>query len=87
MVAEVIIDTSVKKLNKTFDYEIPTDLDIKVGSRVFVPFGKQKELAEGIVVNIKNTGGIRITQIKVFVIAVVNTEIFCKSIRFQIKGI
>lgn len=53
MVAEVIIDTSVKTLNKTFDYEIPTDLDIKVGSRVFVPFGKQKELAEGIVVNIK----------------------------------
>ena len=51
MVAEVIIDTSVKTLNKTFDYEIPTDLDIKVGSRVFVPFGNQKVLAEGIVVN------------------------------------
>lgn len=63
MVAEVIIDTSVKTLNKTFDYEIPTDLDIKVGSRVFVPFGKQKELAEGIVVNIKETSEFKIKPI------------------------
>ncbi len=60
MVAEVIIDTSVKTLNKTFDYEIPTDLDIKVGSRVFVPFGKQKELAEGIVVNIKEASEFKV---------------------------
>ena len=63
MVAEVIIDTSVKTLNKTFDYEIPTDLDIKVGSRVFVPFGKQKALAEGIVVNIKEASEFKIKPI------------------------
>ena len=63
MVAEVIIDTSVKTLNKTFDYEIPTDLDIKVGSRVFVPFGNQKILAEGIVVNIKEASEFKIKPI------------------------
>ena len=63
MVAEVIIDTSVKTLNKTFDYEIPTDLDIKVGSRVFVPFGNQKALAEGIVVNIKEASEFKIKPI------------------------
>ena len=63
MVAEVIIDTSVKTLNKTFDYEIPTDLDIKVGSRVFVPFGNQKALAEGIVVNIKEASEFKIKSI------------------------
>lgn len=63
MVAEVIIDTSVKTLNKTFDYEIPTDLDIKVGSRVFVPFGNQKVLAEGIVVNIKEASEFKVKPI------------------------
>ncbi len=63
MVAEVIIDTSVKTLNKTFDYEIPTDLEIKVGSRVFVPFGNQKVLAEGIVVNIKEKSEFKIKPI------------------------
>ena len=53
MVAEVIIDSSVSKLNKIFDYEIPDNLKVKIGSRVFVPFGRKKELEEGIVVNIK----------------------------------
>ena len=56
MVSEVIIDSNVKSLNKTFDYEIPKELEDKiiVGSRVFVPFGRQKNLEEGIVVRIKN---------------------------------
>ena len=66
MVAEVIIDTSVKSLNKTFDYEIPTDLSDKliVGSRVFVPFGNQKNLEEGIVVKIKEMSEYKVKQIK-----------------------
>lgn len=66
MVAEVIIDTSVKSLNKTFDYEIPTDLSDKVivGSRVFVPFGNQKNLEEGIVVKIKEMSEYKVREIK-----------------------
>ena len=40
MIAEVIINSSVKKLNRTFDYEIPDELEIKIGSRVFIPFGR-----------------------------------------------
>ena len=66
MVAEVIINTSVKSLNKTFDYEIPTDLSDKVivGSRVFVPFGNQKNLEEGIVVKIKEMSEYKVKEIK-----------------------
>ena len=66
MVAEVIIDTSVKSLNKTFDYEIPNDLSDKVivGSRVFVPFGNQKNLEEGIVVKIKEMSEYKVKEIK-----------------------
>lgn len=66
MVAEVIIDTSVKSLNKTFDYEIPADLSDKVivGSRVFVPFGNQKNLEEGIVVKIKEMSEYKVREIK-----------------------
>lgn len=66
MVAEVIIDTSVKSLNKTFDYEIPTDLldKVIVGSRVFVPFGNQKNLEEGIVVKIKEMSEYKVKEIK-----------------------
>ena len=53
MVAEVIVDSSVKTLNKTFDYEIPAGLKVHIGSRVFIPFGRNKNLQEGIVIGIK----------------------------------
>lgn len=56
MVAEVIINSIAKELNKNFDYIIPKRLEteIKVGARVFVPFGRQKK-EEGFVINIKET--------------------------------
>lgn len=54
MIAEVIINTIAKELNKTFDYLIPENLSeqIKVGTRVFVPFGETK-VVEGFVITIK----------------------------------
>lgn len=56
MIAEVIINTIAKELNKTYDYIIPDSIlkDIKIGSRVFVPFGRAKQ-EEGFVINIKGT--------------------------------
>ena len=55
MVAEVIINSNVKNLNRIFDYTIPVELENKVtiGSRVFVPFGNMKKLEEGFVIGIK----------------------------------
>lgn len=54
MIAEVIINTIAKELNKTYDYIIPDAIlkDIKIGSRVFVPFGRTKK-EEGFVINLK----------------------------------
>lgn len=55
MIAEVIIDSKAKKLNRKFDYKIPEDLEeiIEVGSRVLVPFANFKKLEEGYVIKIK----------------------------------
>ena len=53
MVAEIIIESTVKTLNRIFDYEIPEHLNVKIGSRVFVPFGNKKTPEEGIVIGIK----------------------------------
>ena len=54
MIAEVIINTTAKELNKNYDYIIPDSIlkEIKIGSRVLVPFGRKK-LEEGFVVGIK----------------------------------
>ena len=55
MYAEVIIDIKNKQVNRSFDYIIPSYLEgiIAVGSRVYVPFGKQKRM--GYVLKIKDT--------------------------------
>ena len=55
MIAEIVINRSAKRLNRTFDYSIPKELDelIMIGSTVLVPFGKSSVLEEGYVVGIK----------------------------------
>ena len=55
MIAEVIINSTAKKLNRTFDYNIPKKLEdfIFVGTKVLVPFGRKKEPEEGYVIKLK----------------------------------
>ncbi|MBR0427461.1 MAG: primosomal protein N' [Clostridia bacterium] len=55
MIAEVIIDSRAKKLNRKFDYKIPENLTdlIDIGSRVLVPFANFKTLEQGYVIKIK----------------------------------
>ena len=54
MLASVVIEYSVKSLNKVFDYIVPNKLKdiIKVGHKVIVPFASSK--VEGFVLNIHN---------------------------------
>ena len=54
MLASVLIEYSVKSLNKVFDYIIPEDIkeSIRVGHKVIVPFGKVE--VEGFVLKIHN---------------------------------
>ena len=55
MIAEVIIDSKAKKLNKKFDYKIPESMEdiLEVGSRVLVPFANFKTLEQGYIIKIK----------------------------------
>lgn len=65
MVAEVIINSTVKNLNKTFDYNVPAELagTIKVGDRILVPFGNSKRLEEGFIVGFKKESSYRVKNI------------------------
>lgn len=66
MVAEVIINRTAKKLNRTFDYAIPKELTdlIFIGSKVLVPFGKSGKLEEAFVVNIKEKSNFKVKEIE-----------------------
>ncbi len=50
MIAEVIVDITNSKLDKIFDYKIPSS-NFTCGSRVIVPFGNRK--IEGYIINLK----------------------------------
>lgn len=65
MVAEVIINSTVKNLNKSFDYNVPTELvgTIKVGDRILVPFGNSKRLEEGFIIGFKQTSEYKVKDI------------------------
>lgn len=54
MVAQVLVELKMSKIDKTFTYNIPLSLGekVKVGMRVLVPFGKQK--LEGYVLSIED---------------------------------
>ena len=57
MIAEVIINSNAKYLDRTFDYEVPQEMinDTKIGNRVLVPFGRRKILEEGFVIGFKES--------------------------------
>lgn len=65
MVAEVIINSTVKNLNKIFDYNVPAELvgTIKVGDRILVPFGNAKKLEEGFVIGFKKESEYKVKDI------------------------
>ena len=65
MIAEVIIDSKAKKLNRKFDYKIPEHLldIIDVGSRVLVPFANFKTLEQGYVIKIKENTEFEVKEI------------------------
>lgn len=57
MFAEVIINSNARALNRIFDYIVPKELEtqIKIGARVFVPFGKGGKLEDGFVIHLKDS--------------------------------
>ena len=66
MVVEVIINRSAKKLNRTFDYNVPKELEelILIGSKVLVHFGRSKKLEEAYVVGIKEKSNYEVKDIE-----------------------
>ncbi|MBR3002477.1 MAG: DEAD/DEAH box helicase family protein [Clostridia bacterium] len=65
MIAEVLINRNAKKLNRTFDYKIPKELEdfVIIGSKVLVPFGKSKNPEEAYVVGTKEKSDYNVKEI------------------------
>ena len=57
MYAKIIVDITHEKLDRVFEYLIPSELEqkIKIGQEVVVPFGKGNREIKGYVVDISDT--------------------------------
>ena len=66
MIAEIILNSNAKDLDKTFDYEVKEEMKdkIKIGSCVLVPFGRRKVLEEGFVVGFKENSEYKVKPIE-----------------------
>ena len=55
MFAKVIVDIIHSSVDKYFEYRVPQDMNLRVGFRVKVPFGKGNALKEGYVLALSET--------------------------------
>lgn len=62
MFAEVVVDVSTNSLDKIFDYKCPENVQILLGQRVLVPFGKQTLV--GFVLKLKSTTNLEFSSVK-----------------------
>lgn len=65
MIAQVIINSNVKNLNRIFDYHVPANMEgtVCVGDRILVPFGNKKALEEGFVIGLKEKSDYKVKDI------------------------
>lgn len=80
MFASIMMNTNAKQLNKVFDYIVPKEFEevIRIGARVFVPFGKGNNLAEGYVLELKEKSEFankQIAKIEDFILTEENIEL------------
>ena len=55
MFAKVIVDIIHSEVDRLFEYRVPEGMELDVGFRVHVPFGKGNALREGYVLDLSET--------------------------------
>ena len=86
MIAQVIVDVTNSQVDKIFDYMLP-DASIKVGQRVFVPFGNR--IIQGFVIGITSNTLLEVEKLKSVISAVDDfcciTEEMIALMHFMVK--
>ena len=60
--ASIVIDQDAKALDRVFEYIIPEEMDLNIGMRVYVPFGKR--ILQGYIVDIRDNCEYEKTKLK-----------------------
>lgn len=62
MIAQVVVDIAHTALKDTYDYSVPEGLDVQLGSRVSVPFGRKNVV--GVVFSFSDTSSVPASKLK-----------------------
>jgi len=86
-IAEIIVDISLMKLDKVYDYIIPKNLldRIQIGNLVKVSFGRRKVI--GFVVNIKEDSNLKEKKLKAIDEMIIKEKLFDKKMLKLLKYI
>lgn len=63
-IAQIVVDNKCKETDRIYSYLIPEGMDLKVGHRVIVPFGRANKKIAGYVVGIKNNCDLEVKRLK-----------------------
>lgn len=86
MIAKVLIDKAIKKLNKVYDYLIPIELEgqAEVGKRVNVNFGNGKgNQIEGIIVKLEDSNNLSNRKLK-YIDSILDNESYLDDKRLKL---
>lgn len=83
MYAKVIVDIANTAVDKTFDYRVPENLDLKSGQRVFVPFGNTKK--EGIILELLDSTEIPLNKLK-SIISAIDDNVIITADQLKLAG-
>lgn len=86
MIAKVLVNTSVKKLNRVYDYLVPEEMlgNLKVGMRVNVNFGNGKgKQIEGVVVKLESDENSKYDKLK-YISELLDTESYLDERRLKL---
>ena len=66
IIARIIVDISIEKLDRPFDYIVPEELEdsVKVGSQVVIPFGKGNRTITGYVIELTDHSDFALDKLK-----------------------
>lgn len=74
-IAQIIVDNKCKETDKVYSYLIPEGIDLKIGHRVIVPFGRANKKIAGYVVGMEKNIDLEKNRLK-YIISLPSNDIF-----------
>jgi len=56
MIAKIAVSAATFAIDKPYSYSVPQGMELQIGMRVMVPFGRSNRRTEGVVLQLEESG-------------------------------